>query len=327
MTTRHEHEQHLSAERFQAFLEEELPKRERRLAEEHLEACARCSAELDAWRSLFTDLGEIPRLRPHEGFTSRVMTQVRVTEPLSLGERVRSLATGLFGAPLRGHVDPERLQDLVDGVLPRRHAARVRQHLDGCAACTHEAAGWARVFHGLDTLPEHAPSASFAEDVMARVTVPETSTAHATAPAVVTAGRPAMAAYWIRKARGLVPRTRRAWAALSGAAVTPVVTLGLVFYAVFSHAALTPGALLSYAWWQLTDLATVAWGAGWGLLAQGVTAMGAQGLLETAASAPVVLAAASVVYSVLVVLALRVLYKNLVTARSVGIQHAHISHS
>ena len=325
MNTRHEHE-HLSEERLQAFLEEELPTREHRLAEEHLRACARCAAELEGWRALFSEIGKVQPLRPHEGFSNRVMTRVRIPEPLSLGERIRARASALVGGSVRDHVRPELLQDLFDGALPRRHAARVRQHLEGCAPCTHEADRWARVFGKLDTLPRHAPSPDFADLVMARVAVPEASTAVEGAGAAAPADAAlALAGRWLRKTHVLVPRTRRAWAALSGAAVTPLVTLGLVAYAVFSHAALTPGALLSYAWWQVSDLAAAAWGAGWGLVAQGFTSVGAQG--EAAASAPLALAAVFTAYSLLVVLALRVLYKNLVTARSVGIRHAQISHS
>lgn len=324
MKTHHEHE-HLSAERLQAFLEEELPTREHHLAGEHLAACSHCSAELEVWRAVFSELGEVPRLRPHEGFANRVMARVSVPEPLSLSARARAQAASLFGGPVRGHVESELLQDLVEGALPRRHAARIRRHLDDCAPCTHEAEGWARIVGRLETLPRHTPSSAFADQVMARVTLPEVATSAATA--VVPSGRQAMAARWLRSAQALVPRTRRAWAVISGAAVTPVVTLGLVFYAVFSHAALTPGALLSYAGWQLTDMAAAAWGAGWGLLAQGMTAVGAQGLFTGMASVPVAIAAATTVYSVLVVLALRVLYKNLVTVRSVGIRHAQISHS
>jgi hypothetical protein len=321
----HNEHGHLSAERLQAFLEEELPIREHRLAGEHLAACTQCSAELEVWRAMFSELGEVAKLRPHEGFANRVMARVSVPEPLSLGERARARAASLFGGAVRGHVEPELLQDLVEGVLPRRHAARIRRHLDGCGPCTHEAEGWARVVGTLEALPRHAPSAAFADQVMARVTLPEAATS--AARAVVPSGKQAMVARWLRKAQGLVPRTRRAWAVLSGAAVTPVATLGLVFYAVFSHPALTPGALLSYAGWQLTDMAAAAWSAGWGLLAQAMTAVGAQGLFAGMASAPLALAAATTVYSVLVVLALRVLYKNLVTVRSVGIRHAQISHS
>lgn len=321
MNTRHEHE-HLSEERLQAFLDEELPKREHRLVEEHVQACTRCSAELAVWRALFSELGEVDPLRPHEGFANRVMARVRIPEPLTLGDRARARASALLGGPVREHAQPESLQDLVEGVLPRRRAARVRRHMEVCDTCTHEVDRWARVFGKLNALPHHTPSTEFADLVMARVTVPDSSAVVAHAPATVLAGHQAIAARLLRRARGLVPRTRRAWAALSGAAVTPVVTVGLVFYAVFSHPALTPGALLSYAWWQLSDVAVAAWGVGWGIMAQGLTAVGAQGLAEAAASAPMALAAVTTVYSVLVVLALRVLYKNLVTARSMGIRHA-----
>ena len=45
--------EHMSAQRLQAFLEGELPHREHARMEEHLADCARCSAECATWRVLF----------------------------------------------------------------------------------------------------------------------------------------------------------------------------------------------------------------------------------------------------------------------------------
>lgn len=303
---------HLSAERIQAFLEEELPKREHRLVEEHLEACARCSSELATWETLFSDLGALRGHRPHEGFAERVMTNVRLPEPRSLPERVRSRAAAMLGLGESGHVDGTLAQDLVDGLLPGRQAARVRRHIERCGPCGDQVEGFARIVSGLERLPRLEPSAAFADQVMARVNL---------APQLAPE-RVAETPRWLAAARRLVPRTRRAWAALSGAAVTPVATVGLVLYAVFSHPTLTVESLLSYVSWQIADLAAMGWGAMIGLMAQGVAALGLRDLLGAAASAPMAIAAASVLYSVLVVMALRVLYKNLVTARSVDIRNA-----
>ena len=61
-------------------------------------------------------------------------------------------------------------------------------------------------------------------------------------------------------ARPLAPQTRQAWAALSGVAVTPAVSVGLVFYAVFSHPTLTIGSLASFVGWQISDLAAYVFG-------------------------------------------------------------------
>ncbi len=311
---------HPSAERLQAFLEEELPKRERRLVEEHLASCSRCGSELESWKALFSGLGDLHGFRPHEGFTERVMTQVNIPESSPLPVRVRARLAAFLGLGQTGHIDAGTAHDLVDGLLPGRQAARVRRHVESCGACAHRMEGVAQVVRELDALPRLAPSASFAEGVMARVHLARRTTA---TPA--KASTPAHG--WMVAARKLLPRTRRAWAALSGAAVTPAVTLGLVAYAVFSHPALTLGSLLSWMSWQITDLAAAGWSAGMGILAQGVGALGLQGALEAATAAPVAIAGVAVAYSALVVLALRVLYKNLVTARPVGIGHAQISRS
>lgn len=319
MTTRNDNG-HLSAERLQAFLEGELPKRELRHTEKHLEGCAHCSRELDAWRTVFADLGELRGLRPHEGFTDRVMMQVRIPEPRPLTERIRERVSGWLGLGATGHVEPELVQSFVDGALPRRQAVRVERHLEACGACAHEARQWTELFHSLDQLAELAPSEGFENSVMARVTLPEP--AHATAALPGLPGRAAAAARWLGRLRMLVPQTRRAWAAFSGAAVTPMVILGLVVYALFSHPALTAETLISYVWWQVGDLAAAAWSTGIGAAAQAIGALGLQDLLDTVGSAPVAVAAGTTVYSLLVVLALRVLYKNLVAARSVDISHA-----
>ena len=311
MSTHNDHG-HLSAERIQAFLEEELPKREHRLVEEHLEACARCSSELAAWETLFSGLGALRGHRPHEGFADRVMTNVRLPEPRSLPERVRSRAAAMLGLGESGHVDDTLAQDLVDGLLPGRQVARVRRHIERCGPCADQVEGFARIVSGLAALPRFEPSAAFADQVMARVDL---------APRLASE-RASETRGWLAAVRRLVPRTRRAWAALSGAAVTPVATVGLVAYAVFSHPALTLESLLSYVSWQIADLAAMGWGAMLGLMAQGVAALGLRDLLGAAASAPLAIAAASALYSVLVVMALRVLYKNLVTARSVDIGNA-----
>lgn len=322
MTTRN-NDGHLSSERLQAFLDGDLSKRDRSLVEEHLQACARCTAELGAWRSLFADLGEMPALRPHEGFSARVMSGVKIPEAQPLPARLAERARDLVGWGASGHLDEDVAHALVDGQIPRRRAARVRRHLEACEACAHDVEGWAAMARRLDALPRFGPSDAFADRVMSRVTV---GAAVAT-PAAVAAPRTASPAAWLRRAAALLPRKRGVWAALSGAAVTPVVTLGVVLWVVFSNPAVTPGALAAYAWWQLTDLAGALWGAGIGVLAEAAGALGLGQLAGLAASAPVVLVAAATAYSVLAVLALRVLYRNLVTGRPVGIRHAQISRS
>jgi len=315
---------HLSSERLQAFLEGELSKRDRSLVEEHLQACARCSAEFGAWEGLFADLGTLAALSPHEGFETRVMAGVRIPEPLSLSARMKDRAADLLGLGASGHLDTELAHALVDGELPRRGAARVRRHLESCAPCSHEVEGWTTLSRRLRDLPDFGPSAAFADQVMARVAHPE-------AVRALTPARAASAASpmgWLGRVGAVLPKSRRVWAALSGAAVTPVVTLGMVLWVVLSNPAVTPGALAAYASWQLTDLAAAAWSTGVAGLANAVAALGLAELFgAAAASTPALIVAAATVYSVLALLAGRVLYRNLVAGRPVGIRHAQISRS
>ena len=51
---------------------------ERAAATEHLESCARCAAELDAYRALFAALSELPRFAPSAAFSEAVMARTRV---------------------------------------------------------------------------------------------------------------------------------------------------------------------------------------------------------------------------------------------------------
>lgn len=74
---------HLSEWILEQLAEGELPVPEHQSAMRHLDGCARCSAELEAYRSLFTALSELPRFAPAEGFDDLVMARVRVAPPAS----------------------------------------------------------------------------------------------------------------------------------------------------------------------------------------------------------------------------------------------------
>jgi anti-sigma factor RsiW len=178
------------------------------------------------------------------------MAEVSVPVALPLVARIRARIAALGSDRRSGHFGPDRLQDFLDGALPARQMARIRAHVADCEPCATEARAWGQVYARLGGLARFAPEPGFPELVMARLG------ARSEAPA------PVVAATWTRalaQAKRLVPQTRRAWAAISGVAVTPAVTVGLVLYAVFSHPTLTPGALASFVWWQLSDLALAAW--------------------------------------------------------------------
>ncbi len=313
---RNEHiHQHLSAEEVQALLEGELPGRERARAEEHLDSCARCSEELETWRLLFSELGELPALEPRSGFSERVMAEVEVPERMPLAARIRARLGALL--PAGAHPEGGRIQDFVDGLLPARQAARVRAHLEACETCAHEATEWRVLMGRLSSLPHKAPSEVFADRVMAGVRIP----APVRAPATQVAPVWARALAFVGR---MVPKTRRAWAAISGVAVTPAVTLGLVVYAVFSHSALTPGALAAFLWWKANELAVLLWNAFVSHVLESETLFQVYSLLDSLAKAPWALVGGFAVLSVLMAGALWVLYKNLIVTDTADGGYAHV---
>ena len=311
--------QHVSAEELQALLEGELPSRNRARTEEHLASCARCSEELEAWRLLFSKLGDLPALAPREAFGERVMAGVQLPESIPLAARVRERLAALLPAAGNAHPTGERIQDFVEGLLPARQAARTRRHIEDCKACAREAEEWRGLMGSLSALPHRAPGEAFAERVMASVRV--------RAPVPVAAPAARLAPIWARAlafAGGLVPRTRKAWAALSGVAVTPAATLGLVFYAIFSHSALTPGALSAFLWWKANDLAVATWHAFVSHVLESETLFQLYSLLDAVVKAPWALAGGLAVLSVLMGGALWVLYKNLIATEPADGGYAHV---
>ena len=326
---------HVSAERLQALLDGALPRRERVRVEEHVAACTHCSEELESWRALFGDLAELPRLAPVREFQDCVMARIERPAPTPLRERLGKRLWALLPSPRPAHPASERLQDFLDDALPARHAARVATHLESCEGCASEAEAWRTVYARLGGLDAHAPSAGFAARVMAAVPLPAADSAVAAAePSAAVGGLPARShgfaglrvPDWRRALAGaarVVPRTRRAWAALAGVAVTPAVTVALVLYTVFSHPTLTPGALASFVLWQATELVAAAWSALAPLALDAAQVLGADALVRALLDAPLMLVGGALAYSAVTALALRVLYKNLSDHRS----HARLSHS
>jgi anti-sigma factor RsiW len=316
--------EHPTAERLQAFLEGDLPEGERPEVERHLTACTHCSAELDAWRVLVEDLGALASLEPRAGFADRVMAGVRVSAPLPLAARVRARLRTLLPSSRPAHVSGEVLQDFLEGALPARRAARVGGHLGDCPACAASASSWRDLFGALDGLGRLAPSHGFMERVLARVRTAAPASSAASAPARSPARAWERGLAWGLR---LVPRTRRAWAALSGIAVTPAVTGAVLLYAVFSHPTLTPRGLLAFAWWQVSDVAATAGSALAATTVESDGLFGLYALLQTLASAPLALAGGVGAYLIFSALALRVLYKNLISRRPVDGPYAHASAS
>jgi anti-sigma factor RsiW len=314
VTDRHS-DRHPSAERVQALLEGELPKEERALVEEHLHLCTTCSTEVEAWRTLFMQLEDLPVLRPAEGFADRVIRGVSPVGSRSLAARAKATLSAM-SSPVEGrHPGDARIQDFVEGLLPGRQAARVRTHLDVCAGCAGEAVAWRSVLDRLQTLDRLSPSEGFSQSVMSEIRIPT--------PAPVVSKVPE----WrraLRWARRLVPQTRQAWATLSGVAVTPAVTLGLLLWSLFTHPTLTPSALASFAWWKLSDLAAAAWQAGASKAMESAGLFEVYSFLGSVQLSPMSILGGFLMLSVGTVAAAWILYRNLIATHPVDGRYAYV---
>ena len=62
--TRQNHDPHLSTGLMQGFLDGEVSPRESERVRSHTASCARCRSELEAWRTLFADLGALEEVGP-----------------------------------------------------------------------------------------------------------------------------------------------------------------------------------------------------------------------------------------------------------------------
>jgi anti-sigma factor RsiW len=139
-------------------------------------------------------------------------------------------------APALLHPAPERLQDFLEGLLPRADALGVEGHLHACHECRSEVDGWRELIAGIETLAPLSPTPEFSERVMAHVRV----------QLALVVAKPSLSERLQLLAGSITPRTRKRVAALAGAGLTPAVTLGLLAYTVFSHPLVTLGSLLSF---------------------------------------------------------------------------------
>lgn len=323
---------HVTAGVLQDFLEGTLPGRRAERVERHLAGCRPCASEAEAWTAVLRRLDELGSLAPSEGFRELVMSGVELPGRAPLAARIRSRVASVWGSIVRGagapapeHVPPGILQDFVDGALPETAVARVEAHVDGCGRCAGELDAWSFLAERLGSLERFEPAESFEDRVMVGLRT-------ARALGAVTEPDPA----WVRglraarsAARRLVPETRQLVAALSGAAVAPMVVIGLIVWALASHPTLTVGSLSSFVWWQVGDLAATTFAAVSSVALQSAEVFGLYSLLETLAAAPAMVAGGVLVYTAFCALALRVLYrnlfKNLFANRPSGGRHAHVS--
>ncbi len=307
---------HLTAERIQAFLDDALSRDDRAEVQEHATFCGRCQAELETWQFLYSELEGLPELSPAPNFRDRVLAGLDIAVPTPSAEKrlfgwLRRRAVG--GAE---HLDPERLQDFVEGLLPARQMARVSAHLEACGDCRGEEEQWRSLIQGIEKLPVLAPSSAFAGRVMGQVRI-----GRLVRPvAARTALEHALA--WASR---LVPRTQKTWAVISGMALTPLTVSALLAYAVFSNPLVTPQGMASFLWWKISDAAVEMWGPVTDVLIESGIAFDAYSILDLLVGAPAVTAMVSVSFAAANGLAGWVLYRNLVTTRTVDEDYAKVS--
>jgi len=284
---------HLLSETLQAYLEDALDPARRSEVEAHLGECRRCAAELEGWSLLFQDLEELPAMGPSPGFRERVLSQVPVHAPAAdpeaaeaqgLWDRLRNLVTGA-GRSASEHLSPERIQDLLEGAIPRRRRQGATAHLAACGACRTEVEAWKFLFQTLEALPALEPSPGFQARVMAAVDLGRS-------PAPVPAWKrlPAEAVAVARKLvpspRKLIPSTKKGWALAGGAVGVPALGMASVLWAVVAHPLLTVGDLAAFVSWRATDLVGLAGGWMLGRIVDSPVLAQGWGLVELVASSP-----------------------------------------
>lgn len=297
---------HLTAERIQALLDGHLSDGEFADAQEHVVFCSRCHADLEAWQLLYAELGGLAEIGPSSDFAARVLEHLPThAETLSWRQRVRAWIA-VRGRNAMEHLSPERLQDYIQGLVPARQVARIEAHLSGCTACRSDVATWQELFEGLGTLDSMEPADGFYERVMAQHRVLQL--VEAWEPVAARVGAFALV-------RRLVPRTRRAWAAVAGLAVPPITIGSVLLFEVFSNPALTPGYLASFLSWKVTELGTALGSRLMDGAVESAATFQAYAVIDHLSGSPLIALAGAVVFAALSASAAWILYANLVHSR------------
>jgi anti-sigma factor RsiW len=296
----------------QALLDGSLPDGEVAGVQKHLASCARCASELEAWQVLFHELGELGGMSPSDGFADRVLREVPLgaPEPAPLPARIRGWIGGRSDAvePAR-HLDPGALQELLDGRVSAHGVTAMESHLRGCRLCREEMGAWRALVVCLDDLPRLAPSLGFSERVMAHIRV----------QAALAVARPSFRERVLAWVEAVNPRTSRRVAALAGAAVTPLVTLALVTYTVFSHPLVTVGSLWTFLSLRSQDLLAAVMGP----LGEGLVSLQAHSAFQYLAQTPAAMAGVLSLLGCLTLMAVWVLYRHLFATNPVESRYAH----
>lgn len=305
---------HLTPDQIQDLLDERLPRAEREGVRVHLEDCPRCRDEVRAWRRIFARLEEVDHFVPSPDFADRVLD--RVPTRSSLGARLTGWVRRLVEdfRPQHGHLDTGDLLDRLDGALPAFRRRRIDGHLESCVRCRTAMDEWRTLFAELDGLGRLAPSAGFADAVMARVKAPEPAREPATSVPETTA-----APGWLERLR---PRGRRAWTLAGGALAAPAVAVVAVALAIFSHPLLTASNLATFVWWRLTALVRAGVTLAVGAVADSPLSYALWESAQALAAVPLAVGAGAAAFSVATLLALWTLRRHLLTNSAARGHHA-----
>ncbi len=296
---------HLTSEQIQEFLDRALTPREEAAAQAHLSVCPHCREELETWGLLFSDLNDLEELAPGPEFSREILAQLPAPQPMAA--RVRAWLGGEAVSPSpESHIPVDRIQDYLDGALPRREATRTAQHLAACEPCQEELGGWQGLFGTLKALGHLSPAPGFARRVMAGVRIP----APLPAPWVMAGNR------ILGWARGFLPQSRKGWAVAGGIASAPTITLVALFYLVFSHPLLTAGSFVTYVSWKASALLSALFTSVADAAMGSATLFRAYSALTAMTGSPLLVGIGGLVFSLLSGLALWVLYRNLVATRA-----------
>ena len=270
-----------------SYLDGELGPAEQALFERETAADPVSSARTEAFRSLLSTLDELAAFAPSHDFAVRVMAALQAR---------RSLWTRMF-AWLDGNAVPAApnvLANLLDEGLSRGQARTLSAFLARDPEAAAALVSWRRLCHRLDHLAGFAPSADFADRVMANVKA---------APASVR-----RRGTLTDRLRALWPRRGNRLAAASGIAFGPTALAGVTAYMLVSgNPLVTASNVASFVWTKLSTAMS-------GLVEAAFSGPSgsAFGILDVLAAPPPVLVAGLVLFGGLTLVSGWVLYKNVV---------------
>ena len=207
---------------------------------------------------------------------------------------------------IHNHLSTERLEAYVEERLDDDRRAAVQSHVSVCTECRAELDEMQSLFSVLASLPTFAPSAGFADLVMARVRVRR--------PAFATANA------WVQR---VTPHTTRGWAAAAALLALPVIGAAVLVSWLMMQPGVSPQSLWTLAGTLSSEALSSGWQWAWARFA-GTTL--AAGLAQAASLAQSIgrgeIGLAAVLFAMLTAGSSYVLYQNLFRTEARRTEHA-----